>query len=546
MRRGLSLGILLSALFFSTSCSDWDNHYEGAEGGETSQKTLWENISTNPQLSEFAALVHKAGYADVLSESQAYTVWAPLNGTFNYDSLQTVADSKLTAQFVKNHIAHFRYDVSGSMDQNIFMLNDKMLSFTGNGTYQMDGVSVSQTNIKAVNGMMHTLNGMLPFKQNVYEMLDTSLLAGADSVSRYFHGYDARVLDLSKSVQGPTVNGEITYLDSVFTESNDLYSRYRAYINREDSSYTMIVPTNKAWTDALDKVASYYKYAPSFKFVNDIGSSRSRNKTTDVNINAAYLQDSLAHRCLMRSLFFNNNLYDNGKLAYLKTGEALVADSLVSTMGDITYGDDAAKLLQGAVRHEASNGALWTTDSLRVNTLTSWNPEISVECSAATYQAKVFNGTAYTYKVTSTTQNPNVPGEVSQGNYVEIIPSGSSYPEFDMYLPNVRSTTYSIYCVFVPENITSTYVTDCKPYSARITIGYNDAAGNVQEYTLGTFHNDPTRVDSVYLGDFTFPIAYVGTGSYYPYMRIASRASYNGNYDRYMRIDRIILVPKEK
>jgi hypothetical protein len=61
------------------------------------------------------------------------------------------------------------------------------------------------------------------------------------------------------------------------------------------------------------------------------------------------------------------------------------------------------------------------------------------------------------------------------------------------------------------------------------------------------FSNDSTKIDTVYLGDFTFPVAYVGTGPYYPYLRVNSAVTSRERtlYDRNLRIDCIILRPKE-
>jgi hypothetical protein len=89
------------------------------------------------------------------------------------------------------------------------------------------------------------------------------------------------------------------------------------------------------------------------------------------------------------------------------------------------------------------------------------------------------------------------------------------------------------------------------PNRAIITMGYADEKGKSQEKRLRNpvdntnyFTNDPAKIDTVYLGDFTFPVAYVGTGDYYPYLRIRSTAN-SAQYDRTLRIDCIILRPKE-
>lgn len=55
----------------------------------------------------------------------------------------------------------------------------------------------------------------------------------------------------------------------------------------------------------------------------------------------------------------------------------------------------------------------------------------------------------------------------------------------------------------------------------------------------------------MFIGNVTFPIAYVGTGSsqqeYYPYLRVRSNVTnaLSSQYDRTLRIDKIILRPRE-
>ena len=79
--------MLLVTLLFG-SCKEWDEHYDAGsavEGSATS--TIWENITANSNLSQFAALVQKAGYEELLKSTQTLTVWAPLNNTFDYEAL---------------------------------------------------------------------------------------------------------------------------------------------------------------------------------------------------------------------------------------------------------------------------------------------------------------------------------------------------------------------------------------------------------------------------------------------------------------------------
>ena len=91
-----------------------------------------------------------------------------------------------------------------------------------------------------------------------------------------------------------------------------------------------------------------------------------------------------------------------------------------------------------------------------------------------------------------------------------------------------------------------------KPYRFNVSLGYADEKGvnqdNDRKWAIeSAFVADSAQIDTVYLGDFTFPMAYVGTGSYYPYIRINSAVTSRerANYDRTLRIDCLILRPKE-
>ena len=83
-----------AALVAVPGCTDsWDDHYNGnGSVTETSDKTLWEVISSREDLSKFAEIVRQAkyykdnthpvstySYADILAGGQVNTVWAPDN-----------------------------------------------------------------------------------------------------------------------------------------------------------------------------------------------------------------------------------------------------------------------------------------------------------------------------------------------------------------------------------------------------------------------------------------------------------------------------------
>ena len=542
------IGYWLLVIGATVACSDWTDHYEADSSlMDTQQQTLWENIASNPSLSQFKALLQKTGYDEVLNTTQTYTVWAPTDGTYDYEALTALSNSRLQREFVENHVARNNYPASGLMEQKLYTINEKLMFFNGNQQYTMQGINVSKPNVNTHNGILHVLNGKIPFMANIYESLNNNDFP-IDSIANYYHSFDERELNEYKSVQGPIVDGEITYLDSIFDEHNDLYSRYFAYINREDSNYTMLVPTNEAWRKAKEQVMQYYQYRSSFGVIDDY----SDLKKATINIrDVDSLTQAAVNYMLMKDLFYNNNLYDNKKLNNLQTGQTLQADSLYSTLNTKIYSEDAANLFEGAQRYDKSNGAMWITDSLRMHPWHTWNPELIIQAEGNVTYALDVSEYKYVY-VPVGTQNPEVSGRISRDSYLDLPPlaKGAS-PKAYFALPDVRSTTYSIYIVTVPGNVVNTYY-EAKPYCFRVSLGYVDENGKNKDKDRkwcleSQYVSDPTRVDTIYLGDFTFPMAYYGTGNYSPYLFVECyiRSSYVDVYDPNLRFDCIILRPKE-
>lgn len=556
-RNRTALGLLLGVmgLLILTACSDWDDHYDANTSLVASQQsTLWENIAKNENLSQFATLVKKSGYDAILNASQSYTVWAPVNGSFDYDVLNATDSSRLLRQFVQNHIARYNYPASGNLNQKVYMLNEKLMHFQGDGTYKMQDVPLNDGSIACNNGMIHLLQNKIPFMQNIYESLNNEQFE-IDLISEYYHKYDVRKLNEVQSVAGPIVDGEQTYLDSVFYESNQLTSLFNAYINQEDSNYSMLIPTNKAWKEARDTIMKFFNYVPTFRFVRTTASGA--DTTIVVNLSDAdELRDSVTNLMLFRGLTFNNNILDNKKLGALASGQSLDCDSLVNTTGDIFYADDSKKLFENTLRVDKSNGAIWVTDTIGLPTWCIWNPEIVAQAEGYVYKTQYAGETGFV-RVNSSNQNPNIAGKVSNGYYYEARPNTpSDHPDIYIHLPNVRSAEYNVYIVMIPGNMVSTQA-EYKPNSFSAFIRYAQSDGSLVTEQKNQFKNpdgsgslfvtsDEAKIDTILLGSVTFPIAYVGTGENYPYLHIKSRfsSSNNDKYDRTLRVDCVILRPK--
>ena len=90
-------GSLMTAALAAGISACSDDHFD-INSEALGKTTIWQNIKSNEQLSEYADILQsvqfsateekatRETYAQVLDGDQTFTVCAPLNGTFNYES----------------------------------------------------------------------------------------------------------------------------------------------------------------------------------------------------------------------------------------------------------------------------------------------------------------------------------------------------------------------------------------------------------------------------------------------------------------------------
>jgi hypothetical protein len=79
--RTIGHGMLAFAWVAMSGCADdWDAHYDGQPRPE---QTLWQEISSRPELADFAKLLQSRGYDKYLDSDQRYTVWAPVGHRYD-------------------------------------------------------------------------------------------------------------------------------------------------------------------------------------------------------------------------------------------------------------------------------------------------------------------------------------------------------------------------------------------------------------------------------------------------------------------------------
>lgn len=606
----------------ATSCSDYYDYNSGGVASEeqlAADKTLWENISGNKNLSEFASVLERVGYDEILNQSHTYTVWAPVNESFNLDSLNQLTDEKVEQGFLKNLIADYMHRENDLNDTVIYMLNEKLLKFAGKntGSLSFGGQAILPNanipgayNYPSTNGLLYLLSSPAMFRYNAYEFLFENP-GVADSLAKYAKKYETVTIDEANSVKGPIINGVQQYDHIEQIIHNGLTERrLNAELNNEDSLYTVLIMKDAAWREAYDKIAPYYNYIPKIAWQNlsaekmGTGYSKKGNDSSmkptvgtetvdlasapagaEIQASEEYMTDSIVKKHLTDYMIFSENRNEK-----LRTGESfnendvLVATSygvrrdepanfgLIRNLADLNAAtEEIVGLSNGHARilnaypfspNETYARVIRTNDVARIITQSGYKdksntiPKDSLDKWGVVLDEEDLinnnNGCKYVYSDIDRKTSFNA-------------------PELDFYLPDVLSTTYDIYVVFVPacaDDTTATYGVG-KKYSLYFDLNYTDASntqkmgrfnpetGELVEAANGAhkdikelqYEFDINKVDTVKVGRMTFPICYYKTGVAPNLKVIQTHGLMMGTtketYEQVLRIANIILRPVE-
>lgn len=517
-----------------TACTEtWDDHYSEKEELNSSE-TLWDVISSQSELSDFAKMLQRTGYDKLLQQNRYYTVWAPVNG-FAYSEDD---NDLLQTEFVENHIADYRHVATGTLaDNKVKMINKKYTAFEGTkDSYTFKGNALVKKNIAAKNGILHTINGYANFTANVWEQLEK--IDELSEINSFLKSFNEIEFDEANSVQGPIVNGQITYLDSVVKERNNWFSKI-GYLNREDSSYVMIAPTNDAWDAIYAKAFTYYTFAST----EEKGDS---------------LQQLLAKSAICNNLVYSktiNHMKDDTDIRDL--------DSLISNYRSypsrIFYPEQMEQIFEGyKEKYALSNGDLIVVDKYGFDQRWCWHDTIKVEGENSTYIEATGANTEFGSISRDSIAKYKLISRGLWGKYAPTATTGN--PKLTIKLPQVLSAPYLIKCVFVPANYADKTITDLKPNKFTAQLKYKDANGKVQTLSLGSkLVNDPTRIDTVTLIPsakditteyFRFPVNEVEETNLElinaQLILTSAVTSREKDFDRTFRLDCVILVPVDE
>lgn len=526
-------------LFGATACTD--DHFDIQQSAPTTGQSIWRNIKGAPELSDFAELlektpvakskIHKGNkqtFAQLLDQPQQFTVWAPLNGTFDkqhyldllsqaqqarqdYQTSHEKADSlraleleyEVASQFAGNHIARFNYESSAARQQ-IRMFNNKLCfydpaegTFNGIGLASLSDIenalpptggepSVDEPSVaaaqfaagvSAANGSIHILKEASPFAYNIYDFLS----ANADQFSKVYGTIvekDDTRFDANASIPG-TINpdGEMEYVDSVYTTTNALLASSNASITNEDSLYIAIIPSDNAWEEGVAKIGELYKYREHYNY--EWSNVSGEFTKFDFNINEHdrdSIQQYRAQTSMFQSMFITpasmRGMDRSNPEAMLQY--ALTADSLVTTTGLVLYNKANMKadggfnefsgekhlnpIFAGVTPQKASNGYILALPSYSIDPAYSFQQKNNVFLY---YQNNIPYTNALNQRLMTLddkSRNKEITGEVKDNQYALFqLTEAKGNLEFYVALRGLQSGKYKISIEVLPNYISNAY-----------------------------------------------------------------------------------------
>lgn len=511
-RRALLAAICVCLLASCTA--DWNNHYGRDESLPTA--TLAQQIDAEEDLSVFMRMLEITGMDSVLSSSQTYTVWAPVDAALEGLDMNDVESLR---RVLRNHVARYASPSSTDASQKIYMLNGKPMHFAEG---RFSGIELLKSDVPCKNGILHKMADQIPYKYNILEYI--SLHPEYSDLYDFICRFDEKIYDAALSS---------TY-DSVFVNYNPLLQDLKygiGAIGNEDSTYTMILPDNAAWQAAYERISPYF---------------RPFNKEQALADSIQKVQTSLA---IVAGLTFRQVIVSPS-----------AGDSLLTVTQKLIQG--AGDYLNGYQTVEASNGMIYLAKGhLNANDSCVWNHVINLEAENMDYRQSLSGTNAYI----RTTDMNSLVQHVSDAAYLEAS-SGNVDGGIVFDIPNTLAATYDVYVDFVSPLVDGENMREEKTKvvfqlkfmgdNGRLTIKNNNTATEVAVPEKGgivsvkAFSAVPFPVADFYDNMWKLDKDNVGadmaeTTTLQVKTKVSSTDAKKG-YVRKCRIDRIRLVPSVK
>lgn len=563
------IGLAVAALTFAACADTWEDHFD-KKGEGVNDISLWQAITQNGNLSNFAKVAEACGYDKALNSSQVFTVFAPTNDQFSAEEVNQLItgynaekgkvndeDNTVIKEFIQNHIAMYNHSVSDLTNDTITLMNGKKMVLSSKAFGNNQILSANQ---HYNNGVLFTIQGKAQYLPTVFEYLKKD--ANLDSLASFFYNsrYYRREFLPERSVPGSLENGRTVYLDSVYVQQDDLWDMLWAYTNEEDSTYWMVAPTNQVWKNLIEEYEPYFNYDNNVPFRDSMaytlprmaivdGTIFSRTLNSDAHLTDSALSTSAAETYVSREYSWGNknlHYYQFGGKSDVNTQKPFGADGIFTGTEDVI----------------CSNGLVKKSDNWKINKLNTFYQWIIIEAEEqSNYRVltKVAKGNDSITTVTPTIRrvmNDNrFYGKVWSDAFVEFKQNTTTNQHrvaFD--IRNVLSNIgYDIYLVTAPAlaNDSNATGTDRVPTKLDCILSYHNQEGvTVTQDLKKKVQTNPDIVDYILLAeDFKFPTATYGLSETEPQVKLEVKTNVSSSeqsrktFTRTMRIDCIMLVP---
>ncbi|BAV04518.1 Uncaracterized surface protein containing fasciclin (FAS1) repeats [Filimonas lacunae] len=244
-----------AVLLLAMGCTrKWEDHDAKAVYVDNN---LFQQVTANAELSTFAGYLKQTGYADTLSLSKNFTVWAPTNNALKNLDTAIVNNAANLKQFVAHHIATQSWFIASVRDsaKRVALLDGKYAWFSPDA---FENATITLFDRVAANGVLHAITASAAPVGNCWNYID-SLSRQGNIMAAYLFTKTFKVRDLTNAVQvgvNPET-GEAIYkegTDSVILNrfTNSVYD-----VNKEEKEYTVFVLANTPFGTETDRLAPF-------------------------------------------------------------------------------------------------------------------------------------------------------------------------------------------------------------------------------------------------------------------------------------------------
>ncbi len=247
-------GLVLFFTLVLTGCNKWKDHTK--IGQQDLTQNLLQAISSNTDLSKFKEYVTLAGLDSVLQASKTFTVWAPTNAALATIDPAVVADKAKLRDFIMNHISYQLYFIrDAAVPVRIQMLNGKYNNFSAS---KFDEASFITTDRYVSNGVLHSIDKMVPPLQNIWDFVNSTTSLYAQNA--YLLTLNFLSFDPSKAIIDSisVINGQPVYRPGTGYVQRNLFNDRVFDLKREDMQYTYFVMQNTNFVVEADSLKNYF------------------------------------------------------------------------------------------------------------------------------------------------------------------------------------------------------------------------------------------------------------------------------------------------